>query len=278
MCSHWPCSSAKRELYPYPSEIRIIDTRNRRTSGKDEITISVAEVNFRRYGTDIQKEVYYKHLKTATACCTTVGGTENIADVAKVYRTGFRQTLAVTHSTRPYAPHAPQYQQHDVVLRGWLRKLRQSELSGRNERFLSRGKALQFVEQYPPYHWATKISTITCLRWNALPLWGTGRAPQCLCHGIPETPVAPEKEEYDTTEEYEAAYKEYEQDFSNYMEKCKSIHEQRIDTGELTFYICIGQKEITLCYMAKCCRHNADMAGRKNSPGGKVEQQDKRNK
>ena len=75
----------------------------------------------------------------------------------------------------------------------------------------------------------------------------------------PETPVAPtEKEEYDATEECEAAYKEYEQDFSNYMEKCKSIHE-RIDTGELTFYICIGQKEITLCYMASAAA-NADMA------------------
>ena len=45
---------------------------------KDEITISVAS-EICRYGTDIQKEVY------------------GISP----------QTLAVTHSTRPYAPHAP---------------------------------------------------------------------------------------------------------------------------------------------------------------------------
>lgn len=69
----------------------------------------------------------------------------------------------------------------------------------------------------------------------------------------------------------------YEQDFSNYMEKCKSIHE-RIDTGELTFYISIGQKEITLCYMASAAA-NADMATEKQlSPVEKLEKQDKRNK
>ena len=61
------------------------------------------------------------------------------------------------------------------------------------------------------------------------------------------------------------------------MEKCKSIHE-RIDTGELTFYIRIGQNEITLCYMASAAA-NTDMATEKQlSPVEKLEQQDKRNK
>lgn len=139
-------------------------------------------------------------------------------------------------------------------------------------------KAVQFVEQYPSVSLCYQdfnnnmiaVERLTAMGYEVEHL-NTYATP------YPETPVAPEKEEYDTIEEYEEAYKEYEQDFSNYMEKCKSIHE-RIDTGELTFYISIGQKEITLCYMASAAA-NADMATEKQlSPVEKLEKQDKRNK
>lgn len=73
MCSHWAVQFGKNENY--------IRTRLKFVSlipeiaellEKDEITISVAS-EICRYGTDIQKEVYYKHLKDSDSSCTTVG-------------------------------------------------------------------------------------------------------------------------------------------------------------------------------------------------------------
>ena len=139
-------------------------------------------------------------------------------------------------------------------------------------------KAVQFVEQYPSVSLCYQdfnnnmvaVERLTSMGYEVEHL-------KTYATAYPETPVAPEKEEYDTTEEYEQAYKEYEQDFNNYMEKCKSIHE-RIDRGELTFYIRIGQKEIALCYMASTTA-NADGATEKQlSPVEKLEKQDERNK
>lgn len=61
------------------------------------------------------------------------------------------------------------------------------------------------------------------------------------------------------------------------MEKCRSIHE-RIDTGELTFYICIGQKEITLRYKASATVNANEATEKTLSPMEKLEKQDERNK
>ena len=172
----------------------------------------------------------------------------------------------------------PQYQQHDVVLRGWLRKLRQPELSTEMNASYLVEKAVQFVEQYPSVSLCYQdfnnnmiaVERLTAMGYEVEHL-NTYATP------YPETPVAPEKEEYDTIEEYEEAYKELRAGFQQLYGKCKSIHE-RIDTGELTFYISIGQKEITLCYMAKCCRQCGHGYRKTTLPGGKLEKQDKRNK
>ena len=195
---------------------------------KDEITISVAS-EICRYGTDIQKEVYYKHLKDSDSMLYDCWRGLKAAEVAKFIERDFTTDLSRYAFDKTLCASCPHNTNNMIAV----------------ERLTAMGYEVEHLNTYAtPY---------------------------------PETPVAPEKEEYDTIEEYEEAYKEYEQDFSNYMEKCKSIHE-RIDTGELTFYISIGQKEITLCYMASAAA-NADMATEKQlSPVEKLEKQDKRNK
>ena len=242
---------------------------------KDEITISVAS-EICRYGTDIQKEVYDKHLKADSY--NSWRGLK-AAEVAKFIERDFTTDLSRYAFDKTLCASCPHNTNNMMLFceGGCGNCANRSCLAEMNASYLVE-KAVQFVEQYPSVSLCYQdfnnnmiaVERLTAMGYEVEHL-NTYATP------YPETPVAPEKEEYDTIEEYEEAYKEYEQDFSNYMEKCKSIHE-RIDTGELTFYICIGQKEITLCYMASAAA-NADMATEKQlSPVEKLEKQDKRNK
>ena len=245
---------------------------------KDEITISVAS-EICRYGTDIQKEVYYKHLKDSDSMLYDCWRGLKAADVAKFIERDFTTDLSRYAFDKTLCASCPHNTNNMMLFceGGCGNCANRSCLAEMNASYLVE-KALQFVEQYPSVSLGYQDFNNNMLAVERLTAMGYEvEHLNTYATAYPETPVAPEKEEYDTTEEYEAAYKEYEQDFSNYMEKCKSIHE-RIDTGELTFYICIGQKEITLCYMASAAA-NADMATEKQlSPVEKLEQQDKRNK
>ena len=245
---------------------------------KDEITISVAS-EICRYGTDIQKEVYYKHLKDSDSMLYDCWRGLKAAEVAKFIERDFTTDLSRYAFDKTLCASCPHNTNNMMLFcEGSCGNCaNRSCLAEMNASYLVE-KALQFVEQYPSVSLGYQDFNNNMLAVERLTAMGYEvEHLNTYATAYPETPVAPEKEEYDTTEEYEQAYKEYEQDFSNYMEKCRSIHE-RIDTGELTFYICIGQKEITLCYMASAAA-NADMATEKQlSPVEKLEQQDKRNK
>ena len=245
---------------------------------KDEITISVAS-EICRYGTDIQKEVYYKHLEDSDSMLYDSWRGLKAADVAKFIERDFTTDLNHYAFDKTLCASCPHNTNNMMLFceGGCGNCANRSCLAEMNASYLVE-KAVQFVEQYPSVSLCYQdfnnnmvaVERLTAMGYEVEHL-------NTYATAYPETPVAPEKEEYDTTEEYEQAYKEYEQDFSNYMEKCKSIHE-RIDTGELTFYIRIGQNEITLCYMASATA-NTDMATEKQlSPVEKLEQQDKRNK
>ncbi|MCZ2611932.1 ParB/RepB/Spo0J family partition protein [Bacteroides fragilis] len=245
---------------------------------KDEITISVAS-EICRYGTDIQKEVYYRHLEDSDSMLYDSWRGLKAADVAKFIERDFTTDLNHYAFDKTLCASCPHNTNNMMLFceGGCGNCANRSCLAEMNASYLVE-KAVQFVEQYPSVSLCYQdfnnnmvaVERLTAMGYEVEHL-------NTYATAYPETPVAPEKEEYDTTEEYETAYKEYEQDFSNYMEKCKSIHE-RIDTGELTFYIRIGQNEITLCYMASAAA-NTDMATEKQlSPVEKLEQQDKRNK
>lgn len=71
---------------------------------KDEITISVAS-EICRYGEDIQREVFDKHLKEGIMFGSWRG--MKATEVAKTSSATSRQTLNATTLTRPFACHAP---------------------------------------------------------------------------------------------------------------------------------------------------------------------------
>lgn len=243
---------------------------------QDEITISVA-TEICRYGEDIQHEVYNKHLKEGIQYNSWRGmkASDVARNIERQYTTdldryAFDKTLCLS------CPHNT----NNMMLfceGGCGNCANRNCLTEMNASYLVE-KALQFVEQYPSVSLGYQdfnnnmvvVERLTAMGYEVERL-------NTYATAYPETPVAPEKEEYDTIEEYEQAYKEYEQDFSNYMEKCKSIHE-RIDTGELTFYICIGPKEITLCYRASATVNANGAIEKTLSPMEKLEKQDKRNK
>ena len=204
---------------------------------KDEITISVAS-EICRYGTDIQKEVYYKHLKDSDSMLYDCWRGLKAAEVAKFIERDFTTDLSRYAFDKTLCASCPHNTNNMMLFceGGCGNCANRSCLAEMNASYLVE-KAVQFVEQYPSVSLCYQdfnnnmiaVERLTAMGYEVEHL-NTYATP------YPETPVAPEKEEYDTIEEYEEAYKEYEQDFSNYMEKCKSIHE-RIDTGELTFYI-----------------------------------------
>ena len=242
---------------------------------KDEITISVAS-EICRYGTDIQKEVYNKHLKADSY--NSWRGLK-AAEVAKFIERDFTTDLSRYAFDKTLCASCPHNTNNMMLFceGGCGNCANRSCLAEMNASYLVE-KALQFVEQYPSVSLGYQdfnnnmvvVERLTAMGYEVERL-------DTYATAYPETPVAPEKEEYDTIEEYEQAYKEYEQDFSNYMEKCRSIHE-RIDTGELTFYICIGQKEITLCYKASATVNTNGATEKTLSPMEKLEKQDERNK
>ena len=138
-------------------------------------------------------------------------------------------------------------------------KLRQSELSGEMNASYLVEKALQFVEQYPSVSLGYQDFNNNMLAVERLTAMGYEvEYLNTYATAYPETPVAP-KRKNTTLRGIRGGIQGVEAGFAATMKKCKSIHE-RTDTGELTFISAFGQKEITLCYIAKCYRQCGRMA------------------
>ena len=138
-------------------------------------------------------------------------------------------------------------------------------------------KAVQLMEQYPcvslchqeyNYDEAT-VESLSAMGYEVERL-------KTYATAYPEQPEAPEAEDYDTTEEYEEAKKEYEQDLNDYKAECEEIDSQ-IEAGETSLYIRIERNDIDLCYMRNVA--SADETVQEQlSPMQKLVKQDKRNK
>lgn len=235
---------------------------------KDEITISVAS-EICRYGTDIQKEVYDKHLKADSY--NSWRGLK-AAEVAKFIEQDFTTDLSRYAFDKTLCASCPHNTNNMMLFceGGCGNCANRTCLAEMNASYLTE-KAVQFVEQYPTvslchqeYNYnETVVERLTAMGYEVAEL-------KCYATAYPETPEAPEKEDYDTTEEYEEAYKEYEQDFCDYMEQCKAIHEQA-EAGKITLYIRIEQKEIVLCYLTNAASNANGTDGTTEKPLSPVE-------
>ena len=246
---------------------------------QDEITISVAS-EICRYGEDIQREVYETHLKEGVQYNSWRG--MKASEVAKKIEQQYTADLARYSFDKTLCLSCPHNTNNMMLFceGGCGNCANRTCLAEMNAADLTE-KAVQFVEQYPAVslcHQEYNYNETVVERLTAM-----GYEVECLktyATAYPETPEAPEKEEYGTSEEYEEAYKEYEQDFSDYMEQCKAIHGQA-EAGEITLYIRIEQKEVVLCYLKNAASNANGTDGtveKPLSPVEKLEKQDKRNK
>jgi len=246
---------------------------------QDEITISVAS-EICRYGEDIQREVYETHLKEGVQYNSWRG--MKASEVAKKIEQQYTADLARYSFDKTLCLSCPHNTNNMMLFceGGCGNCANRTCLAEMNAAYLTE-KAVQFVEQYPAVslcyqEYNYNETVVECLT-------AMGYEVECLktyATAYPKTPEAPEKEEYGTSEEYEEAYKEYEQDFSDYMEQCKAIHGQA-EAGEITLYIRIEQKEVVLCYLKNAASNANGTDGtveKPLSPVEKLEKQDKRNK
>lgn len=243
---------------------------------QEELTISVAS-EICRYGEDIQREVYDKHLTEDAMSYNSWRGMK-ASDVAKKIEQQYTTDLSRYSFDKTVCQSCPHNTNNMVLFceGGCGNCSNRACLAEMSTSFLVE-KAVQLMEQHPAVSLCHQEYNYDEATVEILTAMGYGV--ECLktyATTYPEQPEAPEKEEYDTTEEYEEATKEYEQDLNDHEAKCEEIDHQ-IETGETSLYIRIGRNDIDLCYMKNVA--SADGTAQEQlSPVEKLEKQDKRNK
>ena len=247
---------------------------------QDEITISVA-TEICRYGEDIQREVYNKHLKEGIQYNSWRG--MKASDVARnierqyttdLDRSAFDKTLCLS------CPHNTNNMMlfceggcGNCANRTCLAEMNASYLTEKAVRLMEERPDLSLCHESHNYN-ETVVERLTAMGYEVVSLDYYAKA-------YPEQPEAPRKDDYETDEEYEHAQSEYEQDLNGYMEKCEEIR-TRSEAGEITLYFRIGNNDIVLCYIKNSTLAAVGADGTPQvqtlSPVEKLEKQDKRNK
>lgn len=246
---------------------------------KDEITISVAS-EICRYGTDIQKEVYYKHLKDSDSMLYDCWRGLKAAEVAKFIERDFTTDLSRYAFDKTLCASCPHNTNNMMLFceGGCGNCANRTCLAEMNAAYLTE-KAVRLMEERPEVSLCYEsfnsneavVERLTAMGYEVESLNYYAKA-------YPEQPEAPRKDEYDTTEEYEQAQSEFEQDLNDYTEECEEIR-TRSEAGEIILYFRIESKDIVLCYVPKVtCTTNDTKQEQTLSPVEKLEKQDKRNK
>lgn len=247
---------------------------------QDEITISVA-TEICRYGEDIQREVYDKHLKEGIQYNSWRGmkASDVARNIERQYTTdldryAFDKTLCLS------CPHNTNNMMlfceggcGNCANRTCLAEMNASYLTEKAVRLMEEHPDLSLCHENHNYN-ETVVERLTAMGYEVVSLDYYAKA-------YPEQPEAPRKEDYETDEEYEHAQSEYEQDLNGYKEKCEEIR-TRSEAGEITLYFRIGNNDIVLCYIKNSTLAAVGADGTPQvqtlSPVEKLEKQDKRNK
>ena len=229
----------------------------------DEITISVAS-EICRYGEDIQREVYERHLKDNGY--NSWRGMK-AADVARRIEQDFTTDLNRYFFDKTLCKSCPHNTNNMMLFcegacgkcanRKCLEDMNASYLVDHpystNEAAVSRLVELGYEVETLPY------------RYTA----------------YPEQPETPNAEDYETTEEYEEAQRDYEQEQEEYKAECEDIL-CGSEEGEISLYVIVGRSDLSLGYVETTAMNTAEGTSTANTeqltPLEKLEKQDKRNK
>ena len=245
----------------------------------DIITISVAS-EICRYGEDVQREVYENHLKEGILHHSSWRGRE-AKEIAELIEQKFTIDLERYAFDKTECASC-RHNTNNLLLfndGGCGQCANRACLSEMNAAFLKE-KAMQIVQQQPditlcrdPYF--TNETTVERLIASGYDVETINN-----CITFPKSPIVPLIEDYDNSEDYEEALKDYEEEQADYIEICNEIS-RRNEAGEITLYAKIGERDITLCYVEKTA---AQIAGSDKAAQtiaaqiAELEQKDKRNK
>lgn len=245
----------------------------------DEITISVAS-EICRYGEDIQREVYERHLKDNGF--NSWRGMK-AADVARRIEQDFTTDLDRYSFDKTLCKSCPHNTNNMMLFcEGSCGKCANRKcLEDMNASYLVE-QAMQMLAEYPTaslgrHPYSTNEAAVSRLaelgyEVETLPYRYTA---------YPEQPETPNVEDYETTEEYEEAQKDYEQEQADYKAECEDIL-RRSEEGEISLYVIVGRSDLSLGYVETAAMNAAEGATTADkeqmTPLEKLEKQDRRNK
>ena len=246
---------------------------------QDEITISVA-TEICRYGADIQQQVYEKHLKEANAYNSWRG--LKAAEVAKYIERNYTTDLSRYSFDKTLCASCPHNTNNRLLFceGGCGNCSNRTCLAEMNASFLVE-KAVQMSAEYPIALFGYR--KYNCNETAVERLSALGYEVEALVsqpYKYPAEPAAPEKDDFDTPEQYEAARADYRQEMDDYKEECDNLV-RAAENGEIGIYLMIGQSQIGLYYteIGQDEDGTPTVSGQKQiTPIEKLEKQDKRNK
>lgn len=229
---------------------------------QDEITISVAS-EICRYGEEIQREVYDQHLKEGVQYNSWRGmkASEVAQSIERQYtadlnRYSFDKTLCLS------CPHNTNNMMlfceggcGNCANRSCLVEMNTSHLTEKAMRFMEQHPAVPLCHESYNYNEAV-IDRLTAMGYEVESL-------KTYATKYPECPQVPQKEDYDTTEEYEEAVKDYGQELNGYTEKCEAIRNPKRSRRNLPLSSYREQRHYTVL----CCkyRYNRKRYGNRNA-------------
>lgn len=213
----------------------------------DDITVSVAS-EICRYGEDIQKEVYDKHLKDGVQYNSWRGMTAS--KVAQMIERDFTTELCRYSFDKSACASCPHNTCNLLLFaeEGYEGKCANAScLKEKHTAYLTE-RAIAMLAEYPDANFCQYQYDIN--EAVAVRLTEMGHEIETVSNcptRFPDEPTEPQKEEYEAEEEYAEALQMYEEDMQNHIEKCAGLR-ARYEEGEITIYLCVGRNDVVLAY------------------------------
>ncbi len=215
----------------------------------EDITVSVAS-EICRYGEDIQREVYDKHLKDGLPYNSWRGMTAS--KVAQMIESNFTTELCRYRFDKSACASCP----HNTcnlllfVEEGYEGKCAKSSCLKEKQIAYLTEKAISMLAEHPEanlcqYQYDTNEAVAVRLAEMGYDIENVSDRP----NRFPTEPVAPQREEDETEEEYAEAVQEYGIDLQEYKDKCAGLL-AKVEAGEISLAIMIGRNDVTLGYKA----------------------------
>ena len=223
----------------------------------DDITVSVAS-EICRYGEDIQREVYEKHLKDGLPYNSWRG--MNASKVAQMIERDFTTELCRYSFDKSACASCP----HNTcnlllfVEEGYEGKCAKSScLKEKHTAYLAE-KAVSMLAEYPEanlcqYQYDTNEAVASRLAEMGYEIETVSDYPK----RFPTEPDAPQREEDDTDEEYADMVQDYQEEMQEYYTERAELL-SKSEAGEITLYIWVGRNDVTLGYKAVPVKQRED--------------------